>query len=53
VVAVRLRGRPFAAVATDMVEGTLRANSLAGPDADVHRAALLAAALDDDESRAA
>ena len=54
VVAVRLRGRPFAAVAADMVEGTLRANPVAGPpDIEAHRAALLAAALDDDESRAA
>ena len=53
VVAVRLRGRPFAAVATDMVEGTLLANSVTGPDAEAHRPALLAAALDDDESRAA
>jgi hypothetical protein len=54
VVAVRLRGRPFASVAADMVEGTLRANSVGGPDVEAHRAALLAAALDDeDESRAA
>ena len=53
VVAVRLRGRPFAAVAADMVEGTLLANSVAAPDARAHRAALLAAALDDDESQAA
>ena len=52
VVAVRLRGRPFAAVAADMVEGTLRANSVGGPGCEAHRAALLAAALDD-ESRAA
>ena len=53
VVAVRVRGRPFAAVAADMVEGTLLANALAGPAAEGHRGALLAAALDDDESRAA
>ena len=53
VVAVRLRGRPFAAIAADMVEGTLRANSVGGPDVEAHRAALLAAALDDDESRTA
>jgi hypothetical protein len=53
VVAVRLRDRPFAAVAADMVEGTLLANFVSGPDAEAHRAALLAAARDDDESRAA
>jgi hypothetical protein len=53
VVAVRLRGRPFTAVVADMVEGTLLANSVSGPEAETHRAALLAAALDEDESRAA
>ena len=53
VVAVRLRGRPFGAVAVDRVEGTLMANAVSGPDAEAHRSALLAAALDDDEHRAA
>ena len=53
VVAVRVRGRDFRAVATDMVEGVLAANRLSGPEAEAHRKALLAAALDDDEARAA
>jgi hypothetical protein len=49
VVSVRLRGRPFAEVVTDMVDGVLAANRVAS--ADAHRlrarlAAALAAALD-------
>jgi hypothetical protein len=53
VVAVTLRDRPFAAVATDMVEGILVANRLAGPTAEALRTALLAAVLDGDDARAA
>jgi hypothetical protein len=53
VVAVRLRGREFRAVAADMVEGVLAANRLSGPEAQAHHRALLAAVLDDDEARAA
>lgn len=34
VVAIRLRGRPWPAVLADMVEGTVVANDLAGPEAD-------------------
>ena len=33
-VAVRLTGRPFVAVLSDMVEGTVAANRLVGPAAD-------------------
>lgn len=39
-VAVCLRGRPWAAVLADMVEGVIVTNSLAGPEADRCRAAL-------------
>ena len=46
VVAVDVRGRPFPAVAADMVEGVLVANRLEGAEAERHRAALLAAVLD-------
>jgi hypothetical protein len=53
VVAVAVRGRPFAAVAADMVEGVLVANRLAGPAAEAARAALLAAVPDGDDARAA
>lgn len=53
VVAVAIRGRAFPAVAADMVEGVLVANRLGGPAAETHRAALLAAVLDDDEAQAA
>ena len=53
VVAVAIRGRPFPAVAADMVEGVLVANRLAGPAAEGHRAALLAAVLEGEEARAA
>jgi hypothetical protein len=42
-VVVRRAGRPTAAVATDMVEGVVVANSLTGPRAEVCRAALAAA----------
>jgi hypothetical protein len=40
-VAVRLAGRPFAAVAADMVEGVVVANHLEGERADQVRARLL------------
>ncbi len=53
VVAVRLRGRPFAAVAADMVEGVVVANRLVDRRATVARAALLAAVVDCHEVRAA
>ena len=34
IVAVRVRGRPFAAVANDLVEGVVAVNGLAGNEAD-------------------
>lgn len=40
VVAVSLRGRPFAAVVADMVEGVVVANRLVGPEATRARTAL-------------
>lgn len=43
VVAVRLRGRPWAAVLADMVEGVVAANRLGPPRADRLRADLWAA----------
>jgi hypothetical protein len=52
-VAVRLRGRPFEAVAADMVEGVLVANGLTGAPAAEVRRALLDAALHDAGGRAA
>ncbi|MGD9794433.1 MAG: hypothetical protein AB7V43_13225 [Acidimicrobiia bacterium] len=39
-VAVRLRGRPSAAVLADMIEGIVQANSLSGVSADHARSAL-------------
>ena len=39
-VAVRVRGRPWAAVAADMIEGVVAANRLVGPEADALPAAL-------------
>ncbi len=53
VIAVRLRGRPFAAVAVDMVEGVLVANRVPTPRATALRATLLAAVLDAHDARAA
>ena len=41
-VAVRLQGRPFAAVAADMVEGIVVANGLTGSEAGEVRQRLLA-----------
>jgi len=43
VVAVAVRGRPFAAVLGDMVEGVVRANALTSPDSDHVRSAMWAA----------
>jgi hypothetical protein len=43
VVAVRVKGRPFVAVAADLVEGIIVANRLVGPDALRVRGALWAA----------
>ena len=53
VVAVRLRGRPFDAVAADIVEGVLAANRITGSRATVLRTRLLGAVLLSDESLAA
>ena len=53
VVAVRLRGRPFDAVAADIVEGVLAANRITGRRATVLRTRLLAAVPLSDESLAA
>ena len=46
VVAVRLRGRPWAAVLADMVEGVVAANDLTAADADRVRADLWLAVSD-------
>jgi hypothetical protein len=43
VIAVQMRGRPFADVGADMVEGVLVANGLSGEGADRMRVALAAA----------
>jgi membrane protein implicated in regulation of membrane protease activity len=42
-VAVRVRGRPWAAVLADMIEGVVVLNGLVGADADTVRGALLQA----------
>jgi hypothetical protein len=42
-VSVRLRGRPLPAVLSDMVEGVIAANRLAGVSADQARASLWSA----------
>ena len=42
IVAVRVRGRPLAAVVADMVDGVVVVNGLAGADRDRVRAKLLA-----------
>lgn len=39
-VSVRIRGRPWVAVAADMIEGVVAANGLAGHGADEARAAM-------------
>ena len=46
VVAVRVRGRPFAAVLADMIEGVVVSNGLAGPTASAVRARLWASVAD-------
>ena len=46
IVAVRVRGRPMAAVVADMIEGIVAANRLSGVEADRARAALWAAVED-------
>jgi hypothetical protein len=43
VVAVRVKGRPYVAVAADMIEGVIVTNRLSGPDALRVRGALWAA----------
>jgi len=53
VVAVRLRDRPFAAVAVDMVEGVLVANRVSDRRATALRTAMLTAVLDAHDTRAA
>jgi len=52
-VAVRLRGRPWSAVLSDMIEGVVVANELVGIRADRVRAALWLAVDDPAEVRAA
>ena len=52
-VAVRLAGRPFEAVITDMIEGVVVANGLTGPTADQARRHLLAAAVREANTAAA
>src|SRR3954471_19013974 len=46
-IAVVVRGRPWAAVVADMVEGVLVANGLSGPAADKARSRLWAAVGDE------
>jgi hypothetical protein len=41
-VAIRIRGRPWMAVVSDMIEGVVAANRLRGPDADGARRVLWA-----------
>jgi hypothetical protein len=53
VVAVRVHGRSLDAVVTDMVEGVLVANQLAGAEGSQRRRELLAAVLEEDEASAA
>lgn len=52
-VAVRLRDRPFEAIAADMVEGVVVANGLTGRRAAQVRARLLAALAEDAGAEAA
>ncbi len=51
IVAVRVRERPMAAVAADMIDGIIAANRLQGVEADHARAALWAA-LNEEEGTA-
>ena len=53
IVSVVLRGRPWAAVAADMVDGVVVANRLAGVEADRVRSALWASVGDGEPARAA
>lgn len=52
-VAVRLAGRPFGAVAADMVEGVVVANGLSGRRAAEVRSRLIAALVADEGAAAA
>ncbi len=52
-VAVQLRGRPWSAVVSDMIEGVVVANNLHGAKADRARAALWLAVDDSGELAAA
>lgn len=51
--AVRLKGRPWSAVVSDMIEGVVVANGLTGARADRARAALWLAVDDSGELAAA
>jgi hypothetical protein len=46
-IAVRVRGRPWADVLVDMIEGVVVANGLTGAEAEAARAALASAAGDE------
>lgn len=52
VVAVRLRGRPFIAVLSDMIEGVLVVNRLAAPEADHVRSHLWRVVFSDSDENA-
>ncbi len=52
-IAVRVRGRPWADVLADMIEGVVVANGLAGAEADAARTALSSAAGDELAARRA
>jgi hypothetical protein len=52
-IAVRVRGRPWADVLTDMIEGVVVANGLTGAAADAARTALAGAAGDELAARRA
>jgi hypothetical protein len=52
-IAVRVRGRPWADVLTDMIEGVIVANGLTGAAAEAEWAALAAAAGDEVAARRA
>jgi hypothetical protein len=52
-IAVRVRGRPWADVLTDMIEGIVVVNGLSGAAADAARAALAAATGDELAARRA
>jgi len=53
VIAVRMKGRPWSAVVSDMIEGVVVANDLSGLPADRARTAMWLAVEDSGELRAA